>query len=62
LECRVEYHQNQTCSRYKEERRKVTDQIYLDNEFDKAVKSLKFKPCPKCKFWIEKSSVIRIFN
>jgi hypothetical protein len=30
----------------------------LDEEFDKTAKILKYKPCPKCKFWIEKSEVI----
>jgi hypothetical protein len=34
-----------------------TDVKLLDEEFDKAAKNLKYKPCPKCKFWIEKSSV-----
>jgi len=60
LECRIEFHENKTCEEYRkerEERRKATDQKYLDDEFFKAVNQLKYKPCPKCKAWIEKNEV-----
>ena len=43
-----------SCSEFK----MGTDVKLLDEEFDKAAKNLNFKPCPKCKFWIEKASVI----
>lgn len=34
-----------------------TDVKLLDEEFNKAAEKLKYKPCPKCKFWIEKTQV-----
>jgi len=29
----------------------------LDSKFEKFVKGKKFKQCPKCKYWVEKSQV-----
>lgn len=54
LDCRVEYHKNISCRDFKRSK----DVNYLDQEFDRVAERLKFKPCPRCKFWIEKSEVI----
>jgi len=49
--CMVKYHDGQTCAEYK-----------INNKFDKndvkfidLMKARKFKQCPKCHYWIEKS-------
>lgn len=39
------------------QKKKLTDENYLDEQFDLAVKEFEFKPCPKCKSWIEKTYV-----
>jgi len=57
LSCKVEYHDNITCKNYKE----LTNVDYLDSQFENFVKGKKFKQCPKCKFWVEKSTVNKIW-
>jgi hypothetical protein len=47
LQCKVEYHKGITCDKFKKENNK-------DDQFVKYAKSMKFKQCPKCRFWVDK--------
>ena len=51
LSCRVEFHAGQTCIEYK--RSNTIDAS--DEAFLKFVKGKKFKTCPHCKHWVEKT-------
>lgn len=51
LNCRCQYHAGQTCKEYQISKKFTAD----DQMFVKFVKGMKFKKCPKCKFWVEKN-------
>ena len=51
LNCKDEWHKGLTCQEYKDSR----NEKKLDSQFFKFVKGAKFKVCPKCKYWVEKS-------
>ena len=51
LRCKCEYHQNMSCKEYK----KIANMGEEDKRFMFLVKGAKFKQCPSCKFWVEKS-------
>lgn len=49
--CRVPFHSGQTCKEYQINNKHSKD----DDKFLNLVKSRKFKQCPQCKYWIEKT-------
>jgi len=51
LNCKDEWHNGLTCQQYKDSR----DEKKLDDQFFQFVKGAKFKMCPKCKYWVEKT-------
>ena len=51
LNCKDEWHNGLTCQEYKDSR----NEKKLDAQFLSFVKGAKFKVCPKCKYWVEKS-------
>jgi len=51
LNCKDEWHKGLTCQEYKDSR----NEKKLDAQFLSFVKGAKFKVCPKCKYWVEKS-------
>jgi hypothetical protein len=52
LNCRVEYHKGFTCDEYKI----VKDPEKLDKAFTDFVVGQKFKQCPHCQYWVERSA------
>ena len=51
LNCKCLYHNWMTCNEYKISNTYSDD----DNKFEEFVKGQKFKQCPKCRFWVEKT-------
>lgn len=55
LKCKVEYHIDITCAQYVNQLiEKKT--VAADKQFLEFVRGTKYKQCPNCKFWVEKSS------
>ncbi|CAI2369580.1 unnamed protein product [Moneuplotes crassus] len=50
--CRVEWHEGLSCRDYRELKGYPPE----DRAFYKFIKGTRFKQCPQCKFWVEKSS------
>jgi ariadne-1 len=50
--CRVDWHEDMNCQEYRE----LNGYPPEDRLFIKFIKGTQFKQCPKCKFWVEKSS------
>ncbi|CAD8173486.1 unnamed protein product [Paramecium octaurelia] len=58
LDCKIEYHNGFSCKEFKEKKlmeSKLKNEKYLDEKFFSFIKGAKYKQCPKCKFWVEKS-------
>eukprot|EP00826_Nyctotherus_ovalis_P003062 TRINITY_DN10614_c0_g1_i6.p1 TRINITY_DN10614_c0_g1~~TRINITY_DN10614_c0_g1_i6.p1 ORF type:complete len:367 (+),score=111.58 TRINITY_DN10614_c0_g1_i6:174-1274(+) len=53
LNCRCAFHTDQSCKEYQISS-KFTEE---DKQFVNFVKGMKFKQCPKCRFWVEKNQV-----
>ena len=51
LRCQVEYHEGMTCEQY----RKVNAHSQEDDMFLLMAQGSRFKQCPNCKFWVEKT-------
>ena len=51
LRCQVEYHDGMTCEQY----RKVNAHLAEDDQFLLMAQGARFKQCPNCKFWVEKT-------
>ena len=51
LKCRVEWHTDLSCEEYEESK----DPSDEDKSFKSYARGAKFKQCPKCKVWVEKS-------
>ena len=51
LKCKTDWHEKFTC----EENRKLTNVDELDKQFYAFVKGAKYKQCPFCKVWVEKT-------
>ena len=51
LKCQVEFHDGMTCEQY----RKVNQHSEADDQFLLMVQGARFKQCPNCKFWVEKT-------
>ncbi|CAD8097178.1 unnamed protein product [Paramecium sonneborni] len=54
LECKIEYHNGFSCQEY-QKKIKMENQKALDDKFFSFIKGAKYKQCPQCKFWVEKS-------
>ncbi|OMJ93240.1 hypothetical protein SteCoe_3818 [Stentor coeruleus] len=52
LRCRVEYHSEYTCDEY---HRYFLNKTLDEQEFYKTVLGKKFKECPSCHFWVERT-------
>mmetsp|Transcript_6231 Transcript_6231/g.6985 ORF Transcript_6231/g.6985 Transcript_6231/m.6985 type:complete len:128 (+) Transcript_6231:936-1319(+) len=50
--CRVDWHEGLNCKEYRE----LNGYPPEDRAFYKYIKGTQFKQCPKCQFWVEKSS------
>jgi ariadne-1 len=51
LRCQVEFHDGMTCEQY----RKVNSHLAEDDQFMLMAQGARFKQCPNCKFWVEKT-------
>ena len=51
LDCKSDAHKKQSCEEFKRNR----DPNLLDKAFESFVKGSKFKQCPKCTMWVEKT-------
>lgn len=51
LQCRVPYHVDMNCEEYQIN----STELDVDKKFLKFAKGKKYKQCPKCDFWIERS-------
>ncbi|CAD8087024.1 unnamed protein product [Paramecium primaurelia] len=58
LDCKIEYHNGFSCHEFKEKKKmesRLKNEKFLDDKFFSFIKGAKYKQCPKCKFWVEKS-------
>ncbi|CAD8088656.1 unnamed protein product [Paramecium primaurelia] len=58
LECKIEYHNGFSCKEYQEKQKtqsRQKNEKYFDDRFYSFIKGAKFKQCPQCKYWVEKS-------
>jgi len=51
LRCQVDFHEGMTCEQY----RKVNSHLVEDDQFLLMAQGSRFKQCPNCKFWVEKT-------
>lgn len=52
LNCKSDAHKNQSCEEFKQNR----DPNLLDQAFEEFVRGSKYKQCPKCTMWVEKTT------
>jgi IBR domain. len=50
LRCRVEWHDGLTCKQFQEQKDHQKDEYILN-----FIRGQKFKQCPQCKYWVERS-------
>ncbi|CAD8095160.1 unnamed protein product [Paramecium sonneborni] len=58
LQCKIEYHNGFSCKEYQDKKKMESNlkkEKFLDDKFFSFIKGSKFKQCPKCKMWVEKS-------